>query len=56
MAVMLVDYSRWLFACGEGPAANDNDNDGDGIVDDLDPSPDGGYACKLFDDGNLVCG
>ena len=52
---MLVDYYlAGRFACGEGPAANDND--GDGIVDDLDPSPDGGYACKLFADGRFVCG
>ncbi|MDB2410102.1 thrombospondin type 3 repeat-containing protein, partial [Pseudomonadales bacterium] len=33
-----------------------DDTDGDGTSDDLDPSPNGDYGCRLFNGGNLVCG
>ena len=33
-----------------------NDLDGDGIPNASDPSPNGGYACRLFSDGRFACG
>ena len=27
---------------------------GDGLANDVDPSPDGGYACRLFADGRFL--
>ncbi|HCX26340.1 MAG TPA: hypothetical protein DHT34_01085, partial [Cellvibrionales bacterium] len=44
--------------CDETPNGDTdpNDLDGDGTVNDEDPSPEGGFACKLFDDGRFVCG
>ena len=37
--------------------ADPNDLDGDGtVLTPADPSPDGGYACRLFADGRFACG
>ena len=44
--------------CDETPNGDTdpNDLDGDGTVNDEDPSPEGGFACKLFGDGRFICG
>ena len=33
-----------------------DDSDLDGIGDNSDSSPNGGYGCRLFDDGTFACG